>query len=153
MYRSALILMGLGALVAPFPAGAANWLKSGQSPGSATQSLFVGSWASNAPTAETDDSGILGVSNCENVDVLFFDDSDGDGTASGINGVVRSCPSASADAQGCWAVENLTLDGDPATNTEAIYGFAANWIYIDYGGAETDDASTLVIVRCNGTWR
>ena len=44
-------------------------------------------------------------------------------------------------------LENVTLDGDPATNTEAIYGAAGEWIYVDVVAWVDDEPR--VIVRCN----
>lgn len=131
------------------PAGAASWLKSCAA-GAVTTGLQLGSFACNIPTSATDDSGILSVGACENIDIFFYDDTDGDGTLGDAEAIMRNCPSASADAQGCWAIENVTLDGDAATGTEAIYGAAAVWIYLDVTAYATTAEPVAAIVRCNG---
>ena len=161
MNRSALILGLIGALVAPAARGA-NWLKNCQATaGAASQSIGPGSFACNIPTTATDNSsGLLDVSGCENIDILFSPDVDGDAVASGGPGIMRSCPASGlATANGgvgeaaCWAMEGLTFDGVPTTNSEAIYGIAANWIFWEQIAYTTVTEPIRVIVRCNGTWR
>ena len=163
MHRKALILMGLGALVAllPTPADAANWLKGCQGTGQDNLSIGPGSFACLVPTSATDDSGILSVDSCENIDIFYWDDADGDGVAGGGTVQARSCPTTDAlrtdtdtvqDAA-CFIMENLTLDGVPSTNTEAIYGIAANRMKITVTAYATTSEPIRVEVRCNGPWR
>ena len=161
MNRLALILLGLGALAA-LPAHSADWLKNCQTTSAANaQTLQPGSFACTIPTSATDNSdGYLDVSACENIDILYWDDVDGDTTAGGGTGIMRSCPTtglstaaAGVGESACWAIENLTLDGNPATNTEAIYGVAANWIFWEQTAYATTTEPIRVMVRCNGTWR
>lgn len=162
MHRSALILGLIGALVAPASPQAANWLKNCQATASAAaQSIAPGSFACNIPTTATDNSsGYLDVSGCENIDIYFWDDVEGDAVAGGGTGRMRNCPNvglSTADGgvgeAACWVIENLTFDGNPATNTEAIYGVAANWIFWEQVAYTTTTEPIRVIVRCNGAWR
>ena len=79
--------------------------------------------------------------------------------AGGGTGALRVCPNTSlttADGAGtgaeksCWKLENVTFDGNPATNTEAVYGAAANWVFWDQISYTTVAEPIRVIVRCNG---
>ena len=108
------------------------------------------------------ESKMLSVTMCDNYDVLFFPDRDG-AADDVVTANVYVCgnptdasgddpPDAGWSATGlCWVLENVTLDGEPATNTEAIYGAAGEWIYINMIGidASPDSDDPLVIVRCN----
>lgn len=160
MNRSALILGLIGAFVA-LPAHSANWLRGCQGTGQDNSALQPGSFACAIPTSSSDDTGILATSSCENIDILYFDDVDGDGVAGGGTVQVRSCPVdddllTAADAvqdAACWVMENLTLDGNPATNTEAIYGIATNRLKVTITAYATTAEPIQVEVRCNGTWR
>jgi hypothetical protein len=90
------------------------------------------------------------VSSCENFDVFFYDDVDGDAVSGDATVIIRNCPTPTADTDGCWAIENLTLNGDPAVNTEAIYGAAGTWIFVEVVTYATLTEPIRVIVRCNG---
>jgi hypothetical protein len=106
---------------------------------------------------------MLYVGDCENVDALFYPDLDGTNDDTDTM-ILWSCPSqAPTDASGdahqdatwsptniCWSIEDtLTtpLAGDPNANTEAIYAFAAIWIYADPGATDTD--TPRLIIKCN----
>jgi hypothetical protein len=146
-----------GVLLLAIPAQAANWQKGCQS-FSNVSSLQPGSFACNDLVADAE-TPMLSVSGCENIDVLYFKDLDAGGAGNTtIN--VYSCGSptdgngagptdAGWDGTGvCWIIENETLDGNPVSSDEAIYGAAAEWIYIN--PAIWDSATPRVIVRCNG---
>jgi hypothetical protein len=157
----------LGLLLTPLAAQAdVNWYKNCQSGVfSRTQNVSKGGFVCNNPTGNSlaNNSNMLYVGECENVDLLFFPDLDGTNDDTDTL-IVWSCPDlAPTDASGdahqdatwsptniCWSVEDtLTtpLTGDPNTNLEAIYGFAAVWIYVDPGATDTD--TPRVIVKCN----
>lgn len=161
MIRKALVLLGLGALMAP-ASHSANWLKNCQTTSSAaSQSLAPGDFACNIPTTATDNSsGTLDVSSCENIDIFFWDDVDGDGNLGGGTGLMRSCPTVGLSTlnggvgeSACWDIEAMTFDGVAATDTEAIYGVAANWIFWEQTAYAAVAEPIRVMVRCNGTWR
>jgi hypothetical protein len=86
---------------------------------------------------------------CENFDILHHLDRNADATASSTTLKVMSCPNSTASTNSCWAIENTTLDGDETANTEAIYGAAALWIYLDLqnDGVIADPQVTVI---CNG---
>jgi len=146
-------------LVLAWPAAAADWLKFGRAT-QVTTALDARSgvtWASTSSSAG-ENSPMLNVSQCENIDILFYEDmDDGGGSANTVK--VYSC-GAAEDGSGvgptnagfnpagfCWAIENTTLDGNETTNTEAIYGAAAEWIYADI--IAWVDVTPLLVVRCN----
>jgi hypothetical protein len=100
---------------------------------------------------------MLYVGDCENFSVRWYPVLVGAADDS-ATAVIYSCGS-NQDASGddpydatfsatglCWSIENLTLDGDSSTNTEAIYGADSEWIYADFGSI-TDDTPRL-IVKC-----
>jgi hypothetical protein len=165
MKRPALILGLIGALAVGLPASASDWLKNCQTTGGAnSHSLLPGGFACYIPSGAigaTDNSdGMLDVSSCENIDLLWFDDVEGDGVVAGATAVISSCPTSDlSTANGgvgeaaCWAIENVTLDGVPGTNTEAIYGVAANWIFVEMVAYATVAEPARLLVRCNGSWR
>lgn len=137
-------------LLLSFPAHAGSWLKLCRS-GNTVTALSPGDWACYQPSSNSDDSVLLNVEKCENVDALYFLDRDGDGTASTVTPTVRSCPMglASTDSDACWIVENVTFDGDPSTGNEAIYGFKAHTLYVDMPASGTI-ADPQMDVHCNG---
>jgi hypothetical protein len=117
--------------------------------------------ANRTPASATvnDESQMISVSQCDNFDVLFFPDKDGAADDAGVTMQIYSC-AAPTDASGdsppdagwsatglCWLLQNATLDGDPSTDTEAIYGAAAEWIFAL--AANVVDDEPVVILRCN----
>jgi hypothetical protein len=171
-----LIYLGLlGLLVYPVTAVAdtintetvVEWQKSCQTGDNhATRSLRPGQFACFEPLAKsggldsdaTDNSPMLSTTNCENIDMLFWDDMLGT-PADGNELTVYSCATptdASGDAPNesnwsstgiCWIITGTPMDG-VSGNTEAVYGGAAEWIYADPTGTWTGDMGR-VIVRCN----
>ena len=151
-----LLFLTVAALLFASPALSADWLLYGQA-GRIVGGLRTGQYAIYTPVDKTDDSAVLGVIPCENIDILYYNDTDADGTGSTVTAAVRSCPKSqeavsagNVDPDACWIIENIVLTGN--TPNEAIYGVAANWIYADMGGDDNNEASEL-IVRCNGSLR
>jgi len=132
----------LMALSVPLSALATGWTKSCRSSDVVT-GLAIGQFACNDPDGDTP---ALNVANCENFDVFYFVDLNGDATASTNTVQIRSCPSSTADADACWPIQNVTMTG--ATPAEAIYGAAAIWIYGDFNAAINNDPR--VLIKCNG---
>ena len=97
-------------------------------------------------TDGTTDSPILSVGACDHLDALVFNMTDG--TTDDVALQIRSCPTATASSTTCWAVENVTLNGDASSDTEAIYGFPAMWIYVDMI-TNTNSDDVRVAIRCN----
>lgn len=129
------------------PAGAADWLLFGDSSRVVT-ALRSGQWASYTPVDATDDSLVLDMGGCENSDLLYFNDTDGNGTAGTVTVTPRQCPqgvTASADA--CWAIEGVTMTG--TAPNEAIYGVKATTIWLEAGGAENDGDTQQFEAWCN----
>ena len=110
----------------------------------------------------TDNSPMISVTQCENIDILFFDDivgspadantalayTCGNPTDPDGNGPNTAAFTAAEVTGICNIIENVTLDGVEATDTEAIYGVAAEWIFVDPTGTWTGDMGRI-IVRCN----
>lgn len=96
----------------------------------------------------TTDSGFLFLDCEDNADVLFWSDTAAAGGVATVR--LMSCGSHTPlNGNNCFIVENVTLDGLPATNTEAIYGFQAKWVWIDViVGAAAGD-TPRVLVTCN----
>ena len=152
-----ILLIGLVGLFVAGVASGEPWYKGCDANGSQTKNVALGGFVCTSPDAN-ENSPMLSVSTCDNFDVLFwFDIDDAGADANTVN--IYSCANPTdgsgvgPDAVGwnaagvCWLLENVTLDGDPATNTEAIYGAAGEWIYVDVL-AWVDD-TPRVIVRCN----
>lgn len=96
----------------------------------------------------TDDSPILGTDACDNYDVFF--DPDMGGTSTGATVQIMVCPGAGTPAAGdCYAAQNVTLDGDVSTNTDAIFGMAGGApIYVHPTANPTGDPFR-VRIHCN----
>ena len=151
----------LGLLLYPLTAHTAQtWQKSCQAGTAfAVTSVAPGGFVCNDSVANTN-SAMLDVSACREFEVLFSQDlSQAGASTSTVNVYACTSPTdASGDnptvaatwsaADTCFILENITLDGIVATNTEAIYGAAGTWIYsntVIYGAADTP----RTIVRCN----
>lgn len=111
-----------------------------------------------ATAATSTNTPMLNTATCENMDVLFFPDTGGADADAAVADVYICGSRTDASGDGpqdagwsptgiCWLLENVQLDGNPATNTEAVYGAAAVDLYVDFSGITTDDPR--VIVRCN----
>jgi hypothetical protein len=103
---------------------------------------------------------MLYVEECDYVDIFFERDYGSDGATTSTVYVYSCVYPVDADgdtpeegsttftaADGCFIVENVLLDGDPSTNTEAIYGLGAVWIYTDIQTYGASDAPRT-LVRC-----
>ena len=147
--KRVLILAAL--LLLPATATAADWLKRCDAT-EATTWLQTGDWACYQPASKNDDSVAINVAACENLDILYHLDIDADGTASSTTVNVMSCPNSTASTNSCFVLQDWTLDGDETTHTEAIYGAAALWIYLDFqnDGTINDPQVTLL---CRGPAR
>ena len=142
------LLLILGALLLAMPAAGADWLKFGRA-GAVVTGLQPGEWASNRPAANTADTLTLAVGSCFHVDILHHLDVNGDATASSTTIKMRSCPTASADADACWVIENVTLNGAPATDTEGLGRIPALYIYGDLQADGTINDPQLTVI-CRG---
>ena len=152
-----ILLIGLVGLFTAGGAAGNPWYKGCDDDNPVATSVTPGGFVCTTPDAD-EESPMLSVTQCDNFDVLFFADIDDAGAdANTIN--VYSCGNPT-DGSGvgptaagwnpvgvCWILENLTLDGVAATNTEAIYGAAGEWIYVNTV-AFVDD-TPRVIIRCN----
>jgi hypothetical protein len=100
--------------------------------------------------AAEDDSLMLDVWQCTSVDIQV--DTDLTAITTGGEGYIRSCVVDTAAAITCDMVYTdagvVTLNGDPATGRNAIYGLSAIWIYWDTTANLGADAGR-VWVKCN----
>lgn len=141
-------------------APAADWLRSGTL-GKVTQTVSPGSFVTNHPLSDTDDSLLLYTGACNSLDLLYYNDVDGDETIGTVTVQVKTCPvfvsldiDATVDVHKCWPIENVTLDGIASTGTEAIYGASAAWIFAEAGGVNDVDTQLVqLVVRCIGQGR
>lgn len=156
------LLIGVGLLMLASPVHGANWLRACQGTTSATSNkanLSPGSFACTRPTAADEESGLAWGGACENSDIMYFSDKDGDGTDSGSGVEVYNCPSELGGANtivsatviaACQQVTTTTLTG--VAPAEAIYGAKLGWFYVTTdstaAGANGDDME--IQVWCNG---
>lgn len=153
------LLLGLGGLALPV-VSSAEWQLGCQS-GTGFQRNSIGnggSFVCHDPSAATDAPEILGIASCENVDVFFYDDLDGDGTASAGTHDVYTCPQGNGDDGDGDGSADLNTDAErrlgcqplnggttlSSTNTE-VFGMSGAWMWVDSAGATNDGR---IIVRC-----
>lgn len=146
------------ALVA-VPVGADGWRKNCAEDDETTGTivLTVGDEACYVPESETDDSTSgLSIGGCKEVDIFYWNDTDGDGTAGTVTFGPRLCPSKTVSgtlANECWLIENTTLTGN--AGAEALYGASggsdAAILFFDAGGTENDGDTQKAMVSCKGS--
>lgn len=142
------LLLGL-VLVLAAPAHAV-WLRSCQA-GATASSLTPGGVVCHNPTAADDDPGLLQIGECENVDVMWYDNITGDGTGD-LDGTatVFLCPLVAAAALdteaerlvGCQPVTGGGLS--PAT--AELFGVGGFILWADVELASTENQ---LVVRCS----
>jgi hypothetical protein len=160
MNRLALILC-VGALVAPVDALAVtaqtgNWLRFCQS-GQIAKNLVGGAMACYTPAAgsATDAaSPVLDVTACENVDIFYYADWDGDGTTCTVTYAIENCPpnaNGLTDTLKNTACTTLpgTIDMGTGVGQSAVESNLAGVILrIRAEGAGANIDSCRVVVKC-----
>lgn len=122
------MMIWIGLVLLPSMGWASDWSKSCDSTRTTT-ALQPGEFACYDPTANDDDSTILSVGNCENVDYFLFDDKDGDATVCTVAWEIEGCPvsnktlSAAAEDLACEILSGTAaLSGDDVeSNIAGIY--------------------------------
>lgn len=144
MYRALAIILGL-----LWPTVSLAWEKSCSGTDVTTLQLNPGGYACyDLDTTSTTDSGTLDVSQCENIDIFWNSIITANTFTNTV--IARNCfTQGTRNANMCWAIENLTLTGNPADNTEAIYGASAVWLYADVQ-AHAASGTARMLVKCNG---
>jgi hypothetical protein len=94
-------------------------------------------------------SNMLQIDQCENFSFRFFPDIDGVETNGTITVLICGDDAVANVPNACFVLENVTLDGDPSTNTEAVYGADATWAIVDIGAACGATANCRVEFACN----
>lgn len=94
-------------------------------------------------------SPMLEISQCENYSFRFFPDIDGVETNGTITVLICGDDLVANVPNACFILENVTLDGDPATNTEAVYGGDGTWAIVKIGAACGATANCRVEFACN----
>jgi hypothetical protein len=89
---------------------------------------------------------MLRIDQCENFSVAFTPDFDGTDTTARVQ--FNVCLD-DTDTQSCAILENVTLDGVAATNTDAVYGADATWGYAKITVAAAAGANARIEFRCN----
>ncbi len=96
------------------------------------------------PVTGSQDTVILHVGGCENFDVIY--NADDTGTETTMKVKVMNCVNPTADTNNCNVIQNIELTG--ATDKEALYGAAGEWIYIQ-GDVDPVSTTPRVLVHCN----
>lgn len=146
----------LGALLGAARSDAATWRSFCQSQTSAV--LYPGETACSVPTSNSDDPEIIGVQNCENVDLGLYGDLNGDGTsATALTATLQSCPVGKGDGTvntdakrdlACEDYANGTITGGGHVQGAGIpSGFAR----VNLGGTFAGDPG--LFLKCNGPLR
>lgn len=86
----------------------------------------------------------LDVSQCDHIDVIQYDDADGDADVSTVTGQPQVCPDARDDDQSCTAMGLTAFSGDTF-----LEGLGATFFRVASGGT-TDTAPVRWEVRCVG---
>ena len=94
-------------------------------------------------------SAVLDLIVCENVDFVFLPDMASTAQVGTVQIKMCAAPKGTAANVCPTVMVNVTLDGKPATATDAIYGAGAVWIIADPVTDPGGDLSRL-IVKCNG---
>lgn len=133
-------------LLIPSLAWATDWKRGCGSV--STTILQPGEFACLDPTANSDDSTILNVANCENVDYFLFDDKDGDSTVCTVAWSIEGCPFGEDPAQSAAGRDAacVLLPGTAALSGDAVESNIAG-IYIratgDGAGANAGDCRLM----------
>jgi hypothetical protein len=140
-------------LVLPLAAEASAWKR--WCGADTSTGLAVGQYACILPASNADDSVILSVGACENIDVGLTGDLNGDGaSASSLTATLQWCPVSQTDATvntdakrdaACVDYTNGTMTGD---GTLQGAGIPTGFVRINMGG--TFAADPVVFVKCNG---
>lgn len=109
-----------------------------------------GEWVCFDPSANTDESPIVDVSGCENVDYFLFDDKDGDATVCTVTWEIEACPvknsevSASATDAACEILAGTAaLSGDDAESN-----IAGIFIRVKGDGAGSNAGDCRIMAKC-----
>ncbi len=159
MYRYIpLILLAtlLACVFVAMPSGAAedDWIKGCDVDGSfdlnttpVTTLLQPGEVACAESITQTNVTDELNVSQCNHIDVIQYDDADGDGDVSTVTGTPQVCPDARDDDDSCTAMGLVAFVGDTF-----LEGLGARFFRVASGGT-TDTAPVRWEVRCVGRAR
>lgn len=151
-------LVTLGALLLASQAGAATW-KSGTCSGPSTTTVSSGGYACARPISETDDTAVIQVKDCDNIDFGLVEDRNGNGSgATALTATIQWCPvdngdsTVDTDAERDAACVNYT-DGSSAvtlTGDGTIQGIGSpsGYIRVNMGGTFAQDPE--IWLHCNG---
>ena len=104
------ILMVLAGLLLATPA-IADWVGCTNSSRSIAALSGTGRTACHDPASADDDPSILNTENCDQVDVFWYDDINGDGTASAGSAALYTCPSSDNSTAGLDTEDSVDLVG------------------------------------------
>lgn len=140
------------ALLVAVPAHASTWKK--WCGNESTEGLARWASACVLPTSNSDDSRILSVGACENIDVDFYGDRNGDGTtASSLLATVQTCPApqddptVNTDAERDAACEDTACALTGGGHCMGI-GVGSGFVRVNFGG--TFAADPQISIKCNG---
>ena len=118
--------------------------------------ITPGTRACASPASNSDDTEILGVGACENIDVGLAEDADGDGTGgSSLTTQLQWCPGSERDLTAGSVQDNACVDysGGSGTGNNLIQGAGVptGYVKVQVGGTHAGDPQ--VWLKCNGPIR
>lgn len=132
------------------PAFAADWLQNCTS-NRTTTSVTQGGFVCFDPAANTDDSPILSVGQCDYTNWSYFDDKNGDATDCTVAFTIQGCPDAtligSAADSGCEDLEGISVLS--STNRFEAGIASGPWLRAQAGEAGVNAGDCRIIVTCS----
>ncbi len=149
------ILIGLGVMLAPsllWAAEAGTWQKGCQTgTGQVITNLTTRGFACWDPVAaNTDDSPLLSMSDCDNIDIYFYPDKTGGLTDSTVTYDLTTCPSdgiSLSETQrdnACFLIDGITTGVTECSGCPTV-----GWLRIEALAAGANPASGRFIAQCN----
>ena len=103
-------------------------------------------WYNFVNANATFNTSMLNIRQCENFSVAFTPDFDGADTLARVQ--FNVCLD-DTNVLSCYILENVTLDGNPANNSEVVYGADGTWAYAKITVEATAGANARIEFRCN----
>lgn len=154
------LLLILGALLLASPVYAIAWDEFCSSSRTLTAPAAMTTTRANqvcaSPASNSDDTEIIGVAACENIDVGVAEDEDGDGTGgSALTWQLQWCPGSETSLTAGSVQDNACVDysGASGTGNGTVQGAGvpSGYVKIQVGGTHAGDP--IIWIKCNGALR